>query len=43
MLAWGAEAVLAGGLRAAGAPGPIEAFGLQALQTALAQSGIHRV
>jgi short subunit dehydrogenase-like uncharacterized protein len=43
LMAWGAEAALAGELRATGALGPIEAFGLDRLQAGLARAGIHRL
>ncbi len=42
MLAWGAMAVAAGGLRATGALGPVDAFGLDELEAGAAQAGIWR-
>jgi hypothetical protein len=43
LLAWGAETARAGGLRGSGALGPIDALGLDALETALADLGLARV
>jgi hypothetical protein len=43
MLAWGAETAAAGGLRGTGALGPVEAFGLDALEDGARQAGIARV
>ena len=43
MLAWSAERVRDGGLRGAGALGPVEAFGLDALREGCAEAGITRV
>lgn len=43
MLAWGAEAAAGDGLRATGALGPVEAFGLDALERGAAEAGISRV
>jgi short subunit dehydrogenase-like uncharacterized protein len=42
-LAWGAGAAAAGGIEKAGALGPAEAFGLDALEAGCAEAGIHRV
>ncbi|MBO0855251.1 MAG: saccharopine dehydrogenase, partial [Nocardia sp.] len=39
ILAWGARTALAGGLRATGALGPVDAFGLEALTEGVAASG----
>lgn len=41
-LAWGAETALAGGLHGAGALGPVEGFGLDALEAAAAEYGLVR-
>ena len=43
MLAWAAERALAGGLHGAGALGPVEAYGLDALREGCAEAGITRV
>lgn len=43
LLAWGAEAAAAGGLRGTGALGPVEAWGLDVLDAAVAGAGIRRV
>jgi short subunit dehydrogenase-like uncharacterized protein len=43
MLAWGARAALAAEPGGAGALGPVDAFGLEALQEGVAQAGIRRV
>ncbi|MBW3609558.1 MAG: saccharopine dehydrogenase NADP-binding domain-containing protein, partial [Actinobacteria bacterium] len=40
VLAWGAMTIASGGLRGSGALGPVDAFGLDALQTGVAQAGI---
>jgi short subunit dehydrogenase-like uncharacterized protein len=40
MLAWAASCAAAGGVRGAGALGPVEAFGLRELESASAESGI---
>jgi short subunit dehydrogenase-like uncharacterized protein len=40
ILAWGAERAAAGGLTGAGALGPVEAFGLEALTAGAAESGL---
>lgn len=42
MLAWGAEAAAAGGLRGTGALGPVDGFGLEALERGAAEAGIAR-
>ena len=42
MLAWGAERALEGGLQGTGALGPVDAFGLDALQAGAAEAGITR-
>ncbi|HEV2059203.1 MAG TPA: hypothetical protein VGR11_07590, partial [Solirubrobacteraceae bacterium] len=42
VLAWGAMTIASGGLRGSGALGPVDAFGLDALQTGVAQAGIAR-
>jgi short subunit dehydrogenase-like uncharacterized protein len=42
MLAWGAEQALAGGLQGTGALGPVDGFGLDALQAGAAEAGIAR-
>jgi short subunit dehydrogenase-like uncharacterized protein len=42
-LAWGAEAAAAGGLQGTGALGPVDGFGLDALQAGCAEAGIARV
>ncbi|MBW3653697.1 MAG: hypothetical protein KY433_08910 [Actinobacteria bacterium] len=42
VLAWGAAAVAAGRLRATGALGPVDAFGLDALEAGVAEAGIAR-
>ena len=43
LLAWGAEGALGGRLRGVGALGPVEAWGLDALEAAVAEAGMHRV
>ena len=43
MLAWGAQAANDGGLQGAGALGPIDAFGREALVRGCAEAGIARV
>ena len=43
ILAWGAVAAAAGGLQQAGARGPVEAFGLDALVDGCAEAGLKRV
>lgn len=40
LLAWGADVALTGGLAATGAVGPVEAFGLDALETGCASLGL---
>jgi hypothetical protein len=42
LLAWAAGRAAAGGVRPAGALGPVEAFGLDALEAACASAGFHR-
>jgi short subunit dehydrogenase-like uncharacterized protein len=42
MLAWGAQAAAAGALSGSGALGPVEAFGLDVLQTGAVQAGLTR-
>ena len=42
MLAWGAMRVAGGGLRGAGALGPVDGFGLDELEAGVAQAGITR-
>jgi len=42
MLAWGAMTAAAGGLHGSGALGPVDAFGVEELQTGVAQAGIAR-
>jgi short subunit dehydrogenase-like uncharacterized protein len=42
-LAWGAVTAAAGGLQGTGALGPVDAFGLDALQAGCAEAGIARV
>ena len=43
ILAWGASRALAEGMRASGAIGPVEAFGLDLLEDGCAEAGIARV
>jgi short subunit dehydrogenase-like uncharacterized protein len=43
VLAWGAQTAADGGLQGAGALGPVDAFGLEALVRGCAESGIARV
>ncbi len=43
MLAWGARTAAAGKLTGVGALGPVDGFGLQALQEGVAQGGVRRV
>lgn len=43
MLAWSAEAAAAGGLQGTGALGPVDGFGLDALERGVAEAGISRV
>lgn len=43
ILAWGAIEAASGALRATGALGPVDAFGLDELQAGVAQAGIERV
>ena len=42
-LAWGAEAAARGGLQGTGALGPVDGFGLDALQAGCAEAGLARV
>jgi hypothetical protein len=42
MLAWGATTAAAGGVRATGAAGPVQAFGLEALTAGAAEAGLVR-
>jgi short subunit dehydrogenase-like uncharacterized protein len=42
-LAWGAQTAAAGGLQGTGALGPVDGFGLDALEAGCAQAGIARV
>jgi hypothetical protein len=42
VLAWAADQAVAQGVRPAGALGPVEAFGLGALESACADAGFHR-
>jgi len=42
MLAWAAGRAAAGGVRPAGALGPVEAFGADTLERACADAGFHR-
>jgi hypothetical protein len=42
MLAWAAGKAAAGGVRPAGALGPVEAFGADTLEIACADAGFHR-
>ena len=42
MLAWSAEAAAAGGLQGTGALGPVDGFGLDALERGAAEAGISR-
>jgi short subunit dehydrogenase-like uncharacterized protein len=42
MLAWGAERALEGGLQGTGALGPADGFGLDALESGVAEAGIRR-
>jgi short subunit dehydrogenase-like uncharacterized protein len=42
-LAWGARTAAQGGLQASGALGPVDGFGLAALQAGVAEAGISRV
>jgi short subunit dehydrogenase-like uncharacterized protein len=43
MIAWAAERAAAGGLQGAGALGPVDGFGLDALERGAAEAGIRRV
>ncbi len=42
LLAWGATRAADGGLSGAGALGPVQAFGLEALTAGAAEAGLHR-
>jgi short subunit dehydrogenase-like uncharacterized protein len=42
ILAWGAQRALEGGLQGAGALGPVDGFGLDALEAGVAEAGIER-
>ena len=42
-LAWGAQTAAEGGLQGTGALGPVDGFGLAALQAGVAEAGISRV
>ena len=42
-LAWGAETAAGGGLQGTGALGPVDGFGLDALEAGCAEAGIARV
>jgi short subunit dehydrogenase-like uncharacterized protein len=42
MLAWGAERAAAGGLQGTGALGPVDGFGLDALEAGAAEAGLTR-
>ena len=43
ILAWGAETAARGGLQGTGALGPVDGFGLDALEAGCAEAGIARV
>jgi short subunit dehydrogenase-like uncharacterized protein len=43
LLAWGAERAVAGELRGTGALGPVDGFGLEALEAGAAEAGLRRV
>jgi hypothetical protein len=43
LLAWGARRAASHGLAATGALGPVDAFGLDALQAGAAEAGLERV
>lgn len=43
VLAWGAQAAAGGGVRASGAVGPVEAFGLDELEAGVREAGLERV
>ena len=43
LLAWGAQRAAADGMRATGALGPVEAFGLDELEAGVAEAGIKRI
>jgi hypothetical protein len=42
ILAWAASQAATDGVRPAGAPGPVEAFGADTLERACADAGFHR-
>ena len=42
-LAWGAETAASGGLQRTGALGPVDGFGLDALEAGCAEAGLARV
>ena len=42
LLAWGAQTAATGGLQGTGAMGPVDAFGLEALEAGVAQAGLAR-
>jgi hypothetical protein len=43
ILAWGAERAANGGLKGVGALGPVDGFGLEALEAGAAEAGIRRL
>ena len=43
VLAWGAERAANGGLKGVGALGPVDGFGLEALEAGVAEAGIRRI
>ncbi len=43
ILAWGAERAALGGLKAAGALGPVDGFGLEELEKGAAEAGLRRI
>jgi hypothetical protein len=43
ILAWGAQTAAAGGLQRTGALGPVDGFGLDALEAGCAEAGLARV
>jgi short subunit dehydrogenase-like uncharacterized protein len=43
LLAWGAQTAATGGLQGTGAMGPVDGFGLEALQAGVAEAGLARV
>ena len=42
-LAWGAQSAARGGLQGTGALGPVDGFGLEALEAGCAEAGLARV